>query len=417
VYHLFRIIGLFLLFGNFIAYSQTADVLSIKDAVAIALKNNPHVLAAQKQISAERGRFWRGISPPAPSLSVNYEYIPKSSSINRFGEKTVEISQSLDFPTNILLHGSQLSSQIAIAEAEYAATSVAITAEVKIAYYNLLAKQKKLELAKENLEIAEDFASKAEIRYNVGEGTNLERLTANVQRSQARNAIQVAENDRKIAFGELFYILGTSKEEQTNVITLTDSLAYKPIMLSLEQLLESAFAVNSNLKAASEKVSASSIGRALAWSSILPSLSASYYRQTVNGNPDFYGVSFGISIPLWFLFDQRGQIQEASANLSIADADLQSIRNFVCVDVKNAFLEMTNNRRQVEIHQTDILPQAEETYRTALESYKAGDITYIEFLQARQILISSRDEYIEVLSHYNISLTKLEQAVGSSIVE
>jgi outer membrane protein TolC len=54
-------------------------------------------------------------------------------------------------------------------------------------------------------------------------------------------------------------------------------------------------------------------------------------------------------------------------------------------------------------------------YRTALASYQAGDISYIEFLQARQILISSRNEYIEELARYCISLSKLEYAVGASI--
>jgi outer membrane protein TolC len=155
--------------------------------------------------------------------------------------------------------------------------------------------------------------------------------------------------------------------------------------------------------------------RTLAWSSFLPNLNASYYRQTVDGNSDFYGVSFGISLPLWFLFDQRGQIQEASANLNIAESDLQSLNNFISVNVKNAFLEMKNDERQIILHQTDILPQAEEVYRTALASYEAGDITYIEFLQARQTLISSRNEYVEELARYCTSLVKLEFAVGASI--
>jgi len=396
-------------------FSQTSEQLSLHDAIAIALKNNPQSRASSEQIDAERGRFWRGISPSLPSVAVSYEYVPKGSNIGQFGERTIGISQSLDFPTSILFRGLQLSSQVSVAEAEHSSTSIAITSRVKIAYYNVLAKQKKIELARENLTIADDFAHKADIRYNVGEAANLERLTAAVQRTQARNALEVAENDLNISLGELYYALGRGKEEKTSNIILTDSLVYQPINRTSEQLTEMAYAVNPQLKAASGRVSVASLGRTLAWSSFLPNLHASYYRQTVGGNSDFYGASFGISVPIWFLFEQRGQIQEASANLSIAGYNLHSLNNFISVDVNNAFLDMKNNERQILLHQSDILPQAEEVYRSARASYEAGEITYIEFLQARQILISSRNEYVEELVRYYTSLAKLEYAVGAPI--
>ena len=412
---LFTQMGLLFLSCWITSFSQITEQLSINDAITFALKNNPQLLSSLSQIDVERGRFWRGVSPPAPSVGVNYEYIPKGTSIKQFGERTVEISQLLEFPTNILFRGMQLASKVSIAEAEHYTTSIAITSRVKIAYYDVLAKQKKIGLAEYNLVIADDFARKAEIRYNVGEATNLEQLTANVQLTQARNSLEVAQNDLKISLGELYYALGIRKEDQSNAIILTDSLVYQPIVETLEQLTERAFAINPQIKSASGRVSVASMDRTLAWSSFLPNLNASYYRQTVDGNSDFYGVSFGISLPLWFLFDQRGQIQEASANLNIAESDLQSLNNFISVNVKNAYLKMKNDERQIILHQTDILPQAEEVYRTALASYEVGEITYIEFLQARQTLISSRNEYVEELARYSTSLAKLEFAVGASI--
>jgi outer membrane protein TolC len=409
--------GLLVSLFRTVSFSQEVERLSLHDAITIALKSNPQAQASARQVDAERGRFWRGISPPLPSVTVSYDYIPTASRINQFGERSIGISQSIDFPTTILFRGRQLSSQVSVAEAEHSSTSIEITTRVKTSYYDVLAKQKKIELAEENLVIAEDFAQKAETRYKVGEATNLERLTAAVQHTQARNALEVAQNDLRISLGELYLALGRTKEEQQNKIILTDSLGYQLITGTLEQLIERAYSVNPKLNAASGKVSVAALGRTLAWSSFLPNLNASYYRQTVIGNPDSYGVSFGISVPLWFLFDQRGQIQEASANLSIAEYNLQSVNNFISVDVKNAFLDMKNIERQIILHQTDILPQAEEVYRIAFASYQAGDITYIEFLQARQILISSRNENIEELARYCISLSKLEYAVGASITQ
>ncbi len=143
----------------------------------------------------------------------------------------------------------------------------------------------------------------------------------------------------------------------------------------------------------------------------------SYYRQVEGSNPNLYGVSFGISLPIWFLLDQRGQVQEATATYAKAESDLRSKENFLSLDVKNAFLEFKNDERQVRLYNTDLLPQADEVYRAAATSYEAGEITYIEFLQARQTLISARGTYIDALYHYNTAIARLENAVGRTISE
>ncbi|MFH0989625.1 MAG: TolC family protein [bacterium] len=391
--------------------------LTLNEAIEIGLRNNPEVRIAAENISASRGRFWSGISLPRPEVGISYEYVPKGSPVKHFGERMIGISQSFDFPTTILFRGMQLSSHVSIAEAEHSSTAAAITSRVKVAYYNMLARQKKIVVKNEFLALANDFARKAEIRYTVGEATNLERLTAAVQYTQARNALAVAQNDLKVSLGELFFALGLTKQEQPDDVILTDTLIYQPITTTLEELTARALSINPQLKASSGRIAVASLSRTLAWSSILPSFSASYYRQTVANNSNYYGVSLGASIPLWFLFDQRGQIQEASANLSIAESDFRSLNNYLITEVRNAYLEVRNNERQIQLLQTDILPQAEEVYRTALASYTSGEITYIEYLQARQILISSRNEYIDELARYYSSLSKLEYAVGTSIIQ
>jgi cobalt-zinc-cadmium efflux system outer membrane protein len=409
--------GLLFLLCHALAFSQSAERLSLNEAIAIALQYSPEIIGARRGVDAAQARFWRGISPPQASLSVSYDYIPTGSGINNYGERFIGVSQSIDFPTTIALRGSSLSSETDAAEADLLSTSSSITMQVKFAYYGVLAKEQKLTLAEENLGIAEDFAQKAGIRYNVGEGTNLEQLTARVQRTQAQNAVEVARNEHRLATGELNFVLGRGKEQLSREFTLTDSLVYRPRAIALDSLIEQAQQSNPQLQSASFRLNAASVNRTIAWSSILPSLSASYYRQVQGSNPNLYGVSFGISLPIWFLFDQRGQVQEANAEYARAESGLLSKGNFVSLDVKNAYLEFTNDERQVQLYNTDLLPQADEVYRAAVTSYQAGEITYIEFLQARQTSISARNTYIDALYHFNTALARLENAVGRTISE
>ncbi len=404
--------GFLFLLCHTAAFAQSTERLSLKEAIEIALQNNPEVVGARRGVDAAKGRYWRGITPSPASVTVAYDYIPRGRGIKEYGERVVGISQAFDFPTTIALRGSSLSSEIDAAGTDALSTSLAITLQVKFAYYGVLATQQKLRLAEENLGVAEDFAHKARIRHNVGEGTNLEQLTAKVQRTQAQNAVEVAKNELRLATSKLSFALGRGKEQLGKEFTLTDSLVYQPHTLFLDSLIEQAHESNPQIKSAAFRLSAASANRTLAWSSILPSFSVSYSRQVQGTISNLYGVAFGISLPIWFLLDQRGQVQEASAEHARMELALIAKRNFVSLEVQNAYLEFKNDDRQVQLYNTALLPQADEVYRAAATSYQAGEITYIEFLQARQTFISARSTYIDALYHFNTAIARLENAVG-----
>lgn len=390
--------------------------LTLSEAIEIGLKNNPEIKSAQQEINSAKGRFWSGISLPAPDISVRYEWTPKDKSLGSFSERTQEVSQSFEFPTNYFLKGSKFSTQEDIAFYGLKRTEIIITAQIKSAYYNVLAKKELFGIAEENRKIAEDFSKKAEIRYNVGEGTNLERLTAKVQFTEASNNLEVAKNELRTANAELNFVLGYGKRTD-EIFTLADSLTFTPTeKLTFEELYNLSLSVNQQIKISELNVSTSSIDKSLAWSSLLPGFNLAYFRQTRDGDNGFYGASFGISVPLWFLFENRGQIQEATANVNIAESELQLTKNEVYLRLRSAFNDYENDLRQVNLYISDILPQAEEVYRSASASYDAGEITYIEFLQARQTLIGAYSNYTDVLFNYYRSIFTLEETVGQNLI-
>lgn len=385
--------------------------LSLNDAIEIGLQHNPEINVSLEKINAANGRFWSGISLPMPEVSVSYEYVPTSKSFENYGEKTLEFNQTLEFPTNYFLRGSIFSKEKEISEFEYKHSELSVISKIKSAYYSVLKIQEQLTIAKENISIAEDFNKKAEIRYNVGEGTNLEKLTAKVQYSEALNNVEVLKNNLLSVFEELNFVLGLERDQIKNY-QLNDKLDNKKLDFTFEKLFDEAIKINPQLKVSELKVGASEVERTLAWSGLLPNFNLAYLKQSRDGDNSFYGVSFGIFVPLWFIFDQRGKIQEASANVSIAESDLQLTKNNIYLKIKNAFTQYENERKQVQFYETEILPQAEEIFRTASKSYEAGEITYIEYLQAKQTLINSRSNYINTLHSYNLSIINIEEAVG-----
>lgn len=399
-------------------YGQTEiKKLSLKEAVEIGLKNNPEIKSAIENISASKGRFWSGISLPQPEVGVSYEFAPENSSLSNYSEKTVAVSQSFEFPSNYFLKGSKFSKEEEIAVYKLTLTERSVINQVKTSYYKVLTKQYHVKFAEENLLISEDFFKKAEIRQNVGEGTNLERLTAKVQYTEARNNLEVTKNELTTAFAELNYSLGYGKQSYESNFGLTDSLVFVDHKINLKQIYESLEETNPQIKIAGLKYGIASVEKGLAWSSVLPNINLAYFKQTRDGNAGFYGASFGISVPLWFMFDQRGKIQEAAANQSISESELQLTKNGIVLKIKSAFTDHETNLKQVKLYMNDILPQAEEIYRTAIKSYDAGELTYLEYLQAKQTLINSRNNYITALFSYHQSVFRLEEIVGENIFD
>jgi heavy metal efflux system protein len=391
--------------------------LSLNSAIEIGLKNNPEIVSAAEKVKASKGRLLSAIAPASPELSISHDYIPAGQNINNYGEKTIGVSQSIEFPTNYFLRGSKFSKEKEIAEQEYAVVKNGVILNVKTAYFKLLAHQEQVKIARENLAIAGDFVKKAEVRLALGEGTNLEKLTAQVQYSEAINDVEVQKNRLITACTELNFALGFGKDEQKEY-RLTDTLGYSALDLTLSQLIDNATGKNPQLKINKLRFGSFSVDKSLAWSSLLPNFNLAYFNKqirggmTVNGN---YGASINISVPLWFMLDQRGKIQEAYANASGAESELRSTLNAVYTKIQNTFTEFKDEEKQVQLYQKDILPHAEEIYRTAAKSYEAGEITYIEFLQSQQTIMNSRSKYMHVLLSYNLSIVSIEEAIGNQI--
>lgn len=398
-----------------VVYCQ--EKISLDDAFKIALKQNQEILKTKEEIAASKGRFWSGISLPQPELSVEFEYAPNGKPLNKFGERTIGVSQSFEFPTNYFLRGSKLNVETDIAETEYYKSVIEVLANVKRTYFNVKAKEEHLKIAKINFDLADEFDKKAGIRYDTGEGTYLEKLTANVQRTQATSNVDAAKKELAGELSNLIVLLGISPVNEKKY-ELTDSLVYQQSNCSVTELEQSATEKNPLLKKARLTTESYSLNKSLAWSSLLPGISLSYYKQAVDGGRnDFYGASFGISVPIWFLFDQRGQIEEASAELKGSEFEYDGIRNSISANIVNAFLTLKNEERGVILYKNELLPQSDEIYRTASVSYDAGEIGYLEFLQSKQTLTGVQSGYIDALFRYNEALITIEEITGKILDE
>jgi len=407
----FILLAIGLLNNSFAQEPLPANNLSLREAISFALKNNPVMKMAESEVNASAGRYLGGFWLESPKVSLTYEEIPTGSPVKNFGERYVEVSQSFDDPFGIYYKAKGLSAQKAITEADYKNSELQVLINVKRAYYLTLALSEQLKIQEKHTALLQDFLQKSEQRLIAGEGTNLEFLTAKVEFNEARNFSGQLNNNYKNALNDLALALGVDNSSHLEDVHLTDSLNRSSGNLNVDELLSAADR-NPVLRSAALNVSRTSYDKKYAWTKLLPSFDLAYFRETIGSNPNFYGVSLGVSVPLWFIFNERGSIQEASANQKSAEFELKSKQLEISTGIKNAFNNYINEKNQLNTYKNEILPLAEEVYRTAKASYDAGEISYIEFLQAQRTLITAQNNFITVMLNHNLALIAIEEAAG-----
>ena len=400
----------FMLFGSCVL--SAAERLSLDQALSLGLAENPGLRRSRQEIRAAVGRRWSGTSLPRPELSWSYEYMPLGKSLSSFGERTIEVAQELDFPTNYLLRHRLLQADVEAARQQYRKTAITLAAEIKRSYWTARAAGDQLAVARENLALTEEFDRKAAVRYQAGEGSWLEKLTAGMQRTQAVNSLESAQNQAGATLTALGLLVGR-RSDPAAPWQLSDSLFYRPQPVDLTALEAQARAQNPDLRGAELARQALSRKRELAWSSLLPGLRFAWSRQAMDGGgSDYWGVTLGASVPLWFLFDQRGQIEEAAADVMAGEYEWIGQANALHAALAEAFLDYTTRERQLLLHLKELLPQAAEIYRTAAVSYDAGEIGYLEFLQSKQTMTAVHAGYIDALLAWQLAAIRLEELTG-----
>lgn len=401
-----RYFMLLLFFGiHLFARAEEKLSLSLQDAKLIALKNNIDYQMQLKGIDVKKGLYWQELMPENPEIGIEVEEVPKGLSYNNYGVKRLFLSQSFEFPTNYLLRHKMLRAGIEQERATLIELRRELMFSIEAAYWNLALHHELLALAQQNLKLSQDFFEKSKQSYDLGETDRLTMLKAKVNLGAARQNLFAVQQDQETSMGHLGQILG----QKIIFVVAKDSLAEEINFVSPEKLrekLSSHPALTSALLSQKAKTNAAR----LAYSSFLPHLTFSYFRQEID-HSDFWGGEIGFSVPLWFM-KQKGVIQQATAEKFRADYFYKAEQLRLDQEFDRAIAQFEKAAGEVKLFQTDLLNESAEIFRIAEQSYAAGEIGFLDFIDAQKILIQTKENYMQSLFNYQIEKARLAKLTG-----
>lgn len=391
------------------AAAHPSEPLTLRDALAAALRGSPRLPASALELRAREAETLQAGLLPNPSLTTEVEDFGGGGARNGFdaSQTTVSIAQLIEL-------GGKRAARVRVAEAEadlarwdYESLRIDVLSAVAEAFLATLAAQEKLSLTDDLRRIAEQSVDTVARTVASGAVSPVEEGRAKVLLSQ----VQIERETRARSLDEARVALAASWGA-TPPTFATVAGAFSTVR-EPEPLEELWLAVerNPDLARWTSELDQRSAALALAEAKAIPDVTVSaggrYYQDEQSG-----GVVALFSVPLPVFDRNQGAISAAESRLARAKAEQRVTEVTVRSAVARAHQGLLSAYRQAVKLRDDTIPQAESVYRGARDAYTRGLFRYIEVLDAQRTLFQLRASYVDALLAYHTQIIDIARLTG-----
>jgi cobalt-zinc-cadmium efflux system outer membrane protein len=393
--------------SGFVAAQEAAPPaeLSLARAVEIALAGHPDILLAREEVKAAAARRLQSEARPDPRLSVETGGIPwtlKSGEVET--EYGLGLEREFEFP-------GRRTARIEIARRDEESASLEIeraglllVARVKNAYHRAVFTEQTVAALEALGSMLDRFLEAMLIRFESGEAAYADLLRAKVEKARLQNRRIEGRRDMTIAKAELLLLLGLASDSP---VRLTDGLAFQPLKISLERLLDNARAGRPSLRLARLREARAEAEMRLAALARKPDFAAGIFIPSKNYRG--WGFSLGLSLPL---SNARadGLQAEAAAAKGKGLIETAALERRLAVQIGAAYAEAQAAGEQVRVFEQKLLGEIEAEIKNGLEQYRLGRLEAYSLLDLFRSLSEARLEHLNALYLYALALAGLDAA-------
>lgn len=389
---------------------------SLPDIIALSLTRHPSVAWAEGQVDQRVGQRVAAGAYPNPSISGNSGHgdirdagrgdIAQSSARQSLTEYNVTVGQPFEWPAKRAARKHAAEAGLAGSSYGLVETRLNLTADVKVAFYDLLLAQRDLDLAKQNVTIVEDVRRIVGVRVRLGEAPQFELIKAEVEVLKANQAVTRAENAVRVNRVILDTLTGGALGSSYEV--RGDFLAY-PTGLNLHTLTARAMAGHPAVLRLQKHVEQADRSMEFERQARVPNVTVNggYFREI---GREAYVAGVTVPTPIWY--QQQGEIAASLGAKRKEEADLLRTRNELFRQVNQFYQEVQTAEKLIEVLEKGLLKQAEEALRIAKFSFQQGAASLLDVLDAQRVQRQIFFDHAEARFQLSVALARLERAVG-----
>ena len=394
------------------AVPSTQPNLSLRDALRLALAQNPSLRARAWDLSRADGRARQAGTRPNPALGLDLENIGGTGSLGRSSEATVSIGQLLELGGKRAARSEAARSDRSVISSDVELQRLEVAAATAARFHDLLALESASRLAEEELRAAEEAMSTTAVRVRSGAAPAVEERRAQVELANTRLDRVLTTERLSVARTRLASMWGAP---EAAFGALEGQFELLPSIPNLDSLLGG---LNSSpgVSRWKQEIEARRGRLAVERSRSLPDLGLAAGVRSL-GDGSGRALVAGVSVPLPLFDRNHGAIQEASAAVSQSEDELASARAMFRSEVIEAHSAVVRSHRRLAALRQEVLPVASQAFDEMRDGFERGRFSYLDLLEARRTWIRARREDIQALLELRLATTELARLTAVSVVD
>lgn len=400
--------------------TAAAERLTVDQAVSEALQKNAGLLAERSNIAIAEARILTARLRPNPVVSVAGDHLDVLGTgfNDTNGGGPSEISAGAEL---VLERASKRRARVetaqaarSVAEMQFANAARTLAYEVQSLFLDAVLAAENVELARRNEESFRQIVDINTARVHAGDLADVELIRSRLALLQSQNAVRQAELKQRDALGRLQTRIGRPRLSRDFDVEgdLGRTAAAAP---ALEELQTSALrsrpdllALRRDMARADRDLHAQMENRKLD-----PTIGTEYRRQQVNARAN--ALTLSVSIPLPVFDRNQGEIARAREEHRQAELRLRAIESEIGGEVESAWQQYSTARELLHTIENQMLQQARDVREITAYSYRRGEASLLELLDAQRAFNETMQAYNEARAEHARSLYLLDSVSGKGI--
>ena len=402
------------------AAAPSPEKLTIDQAVAEALEKNLGLLAERANISIADARLITARLRPNPVLSARGDQMALLNT--KFTEYNGAGPSEYNLRTDFLVErGGKRRLRIEVAEnarsaveLDFLNTTRSVILNVQEAFVEGLLAKESLLLARQNLESLNQIVEINTARLKAGDIAEVELARSRLAALQFETTVRQQELKVRIALTRLQTQL--SRPRYVSSFDIAGDLRRDETVPSVEEIQKLARESRPDLRALQRELerARSEIQLQLAQGRVDYTFGTEYRRQQgVNGMSNSLGLFLSIPLPVYNR--NQGEIERALQEERQIQFRIRALDSMIAGEIETTYQQFLTARSLLESIAGRMLSQAHIVREVTEYSYRRGEATLLEFLDAQRAFNDTMQGHNEARAEYARSLYLLDAVSGKAV--
>lgn len=391
-----------------------AAELTLGQAIELALRRNPELIASGYDLSAAQARILQAGVRPNPEVSLELENFAGSGNAGGADalETTLSLGQVVELGGKRQLRVSVAESDLNVFSVEQRARQLDVLAEVARRFIDVVAAQERLRFAEQSSQLAQRTLEAISARVAAARSPEAERSRARIaltraqlEQAQARTELQSARYALVALWGDA---QPTFSVAQANLFAFPSLDTFESLLARLERNPDFVrFASEARLRDAEVR---------LAQAQARPNLTFSLgVRQFQQSNDAALVGGFSMALPV---FDRnRGAIREAQVRRAQSDAERDAAFARARAGLFGLYQQVNAARVRSDTLRSEAIPQAQTALEQSQYGYDRGRFSFLELVTSQQELLVLQEAAIDAAADYHRLLAEIERLTNEPLTD